>query len=512
MEFLIDPSMWAGLITLIVLEIVLGIDNLVFIAILVKKLPPHQRDKARIIGLSLALVMRLALLSVVSWLVTLTTPLVTLWDQSFSGRDLILIAGGLFLLFKATTELHERLEGSTHESNNSGVYAGFGVVIAQILVLDAVFSLDSIITAVGMVDSLAVMMTAVILAMLVMLMASKSLTDFVNAHPTVVVLCLSFLLMIGFSLVAEGFGYHIPKGYLYAAIGFSILIEFLNQLIKRNFAKEQAQLPLRERTTTAIFRLMGGKLYTDEDAEPTQNTTLEQSFAEEERNMISGVLSLAERSTRTVMTPRSDIAWLDISDSREEVLAELMASCHSQFPVCDGELDNLLGVVRAKDLMVGLKEGKTLAEMAAGNDSIIVPDSISVIRLLNVLREARGNVVLVNDEFGTVQGLVTPHDLLEAIVGEFLDEDEDPEVVNEGTGWLVKGSTDIHYLEQVLSRRGLVDPEEEYATLAGMLLAWSGQLPVEGAVFEHEDLRFEVVELSDFRIAQVRITPITAAI
>ena len=227
--------------------------------------------------------------------------------------------------------------------------------------------------------------------------------------------------------------------------------------------------------------------------------------------MISGVLSLAERSTRTVMTPRSEIAWLDIADSREQLVAQLMASTHSQFPVCDGELDNLLGVVKAKDLIAGLKEGKTLAALAEGSDSIIVPDSISVIRLLNVLREARGNVVLVNDEFGTVQGLVTPHDLLEAIVGEFLDEDEDPEIVVEEHGWLVKGSTDLHYLEQVLGRRGLVDPDDDYATLAGMLLAWSGQLPIEGAVFEYEDLRFEVIELEEFRIAQVRITPLLAS-
>ncbi|ART82383.1 hypothetical protein CBP31_06900 [Oceanisphaera profunda] len=511
MEFLMDPSLWVGLLTLIVLEIVLGIDNLVFIAILVKKLPPHQRDKARIIGLSLALIMRLGLLSVVSWLVTLTAPVLTWGSLSFSGRDLILLGGGLFLIFKATTELHERLEGSTHEDSASGVYAGFGVVIAQILVLDAVFSLDSIITAVGMVDNLAVMMTAVIIAMVVMLAASKSLTDFVNAHPTVVVLCLSFLLMIGFSLVAEAFGYHIPKGYLYAAIGFSILIEFLNQLAKRNVTKEAARLPLRERTTMAIFNLMGGKLAAEEHTEHSSNTNQEPGFAEEERNMISGVLSLAERSTRTIMTPRSEIAWLDIGDSREEVLAELMASSHSQFPVCDGELDTLLGVVRAKDLMAGLKEGKTLAELAEGNDSIIVPDSISVIRLLNVLREARGNLVLVNDEFGTIQGLVTPHDVLEAIVGEFLDEDEDPEVVVEEQGWLVKGSTDLHYLEQVLSRRGLVDPDDDYATLAGMLLAWSGQLPIEGAIFVYEDLRFEVVEIDEFRIAQVRISPLVSA-
>lgn len=188
-----------------------GIDNLVFIAILADKLPPKQRDKARLIGLSLALIMRLALLSIISWLVTLTKPLFTVWDFTFSGRDLIMLLGGIFLLFKATTELHERLENREHDTGHGKGYASFWVVVTQIVILDAVFSLDAVITAVGMVNHLPVMMAAVVIAMAVMLLASKPLTRFVNQHPTVVVLCLSFLLMIGLSLVAEGFGFHIPK-------------------------------------------------------------------------------------------------------------------------------------------------------------------------------------------------------------------------------------------------------------------------------------------------------------
>ena len=217
MEWIADPTIWAGLATLIVLELVLGIDNLVFIAILAEKLPEKLRDRARAVGLSCALLMRLLLLASMSWLVSLTTPLFWLFDQGFSARDIIMLVGGLFLLFKATVELNERLEGKDQEQHNHRKGARFWAVVVQIVILDAIFSLDSVITAVGMTDHLLVMMAAVTIAIGLMLLASKPLTRFVNAHPTIVILCLSFLLMIGFSLVADGFGYHIPKGYLYAA-------------------------------------------------------------------------------------------------------------------------------------------------------------------------------------------------------------------------------------------------------------------------------------------------------
>ncbi len=503
-----EPSIWIGLGTLVVLEIVLGIDNLVFIAILADKLPPGQRDRARQIGLTLALLMRLGLLAAMSWLVTLTKPVLTLGGLTFSGRDLILLVGGLFLVFKATVELHERLEGSLQHRGPNRAVASFWLVVTQIIVLDAVFSLDAVITAVGMVDELGVMMAAVVIAMTVMLVASKPLTRFVNAHPTVVVLCLAFLLMIGFSLVAEGFGFHIPKGYLYAAIGFSIMIEFFNQLAHRNLRMNEARLPLRERTADAIMGLMGVRrsVEPEESATAVAGPALDQTFHEEERSMISGVLTLAERSIRSIMTPRGEISWVDSDAEPAEIRSQLFETPHSLFPVGRGSLDNVLGVMRAKDITAALDEGLDIAACAEAQPPIIVPDQIDVIRSLAVLRKAKGSLVLVVDELGTVQGLVTPLDILEAIAGEFPDADETPEISRDGDAWLVRGSADLHQLEQALGDVELVSPNDEYATLAGLLLAQHEELPDVGESFDMGTHRFEVREMSDRRIELVRVT------
>ena len=508
MEFLMDPSIWVGLLTLVVLEIVLGIDNLVFIAILADKLPPKQRDKARLIGLSLALVMRLGLLSVISWMVTLTKPLFSVMDYTFSGRDLIMLIGGIFLLFKATTELHERLENRQHDDGHGKGYASFWVVVLQIVVLDAVFSLDAVITAVGMVTHLPVMMAAVVIAMAVMLLASKPLTRFVNQHPTVVVLCLSFLLMIGLSLVAEGFGFHIPKGYLYAAIGFSILIELFNQIARRNFIKQQSNQPLRARTADAILRLMGGRRQVNVQSDSENHNPVpvpEGAFVEQERYMINGVLSLASRSLRGIMTPRGEISWVDANLSVDEIRQQLLSSPHSLFPVCRGELDEIIGVVRAKEMLVALEEGVNVEAVAAASPAIVVPETLDPINLLGVLRRARGSFVIVTNEFGVVQGLVTPLDVLEAIAGEFPDADETPEIVADGEGWLVKGTTDLHALSHTLGLENVINDEEDIATVAGLVIAVNGQIPRVGDVIELAPLHITIVEANDYRVDMVRI-------
>ncbi|NER64978.1 TerC family protein [Pseudomonas sp. MAFF212427] len=246
MEYLLElaasPTAWVALATLVAMEIVLGIDNLIFISILTNKLPEQFRSKARRIGISMALVMRLGLLSTIAWIVQLTEPVIDVFGHTFSWKDMILIAGGLFLLWKATSEIHHSVDPRAKEESkaSSTVTLGFAAAIGQILVLDIVFSIDSIITAVGMTEHLPIMIIAVVSAVIVMLVAADPLAKFINDNPTVVMLALGFLIMIGMTLIAEGFGAHVPKGYVYAAMAFSTLIEILNILSRRAREKREA--------------------------------------------------------------------------------------------------------------------------------------------------------------------------------------------------------------------------------------------------------------------------------
>ena len=242
MELLTDPQAWIAFATLTALELVLGIDNIIFISILVDRLPAERRELARRIGLFLAMFMRIALLLVLAWIVGLTAPLFTVLGDEFSGRDLILIGGGVFLLWKATGEIHGLIEGD-EEEDEPGMAATFAGILAQIALIDLVFSLDSIITAVGMVDEIPVMIAAVIASVLLMMIAAGPIGRFVSRHPTVKMLALSFLIMVGMALVADGFGFHVPKGYLYFAMAFSVGVEILNLRMRAKRVRSHRKPP-----------------------------------------------------------------------------------------------------------------------------------------------------------------------------------------------------------------------------------------------------------------------------
>jgi CBS domain containing-hemolysin-like protein len=503
MEWLTDPTVWVGFLTLVVLEIVLGIDNLIFIAILADRLPPQAGDRARVVGLSLALIMRLGLLASISWVMSLTAPLLTLFGHGISWRDLILIGGGLFLLVKATTEIHDRVEAQGAEHGKRAAPAAFWPVVAQIVVLDAVFSLDSVITAVGMVDELYVMMAAVVVAVILMLVASKPLTKFVGEHPSLVILCLGFLLMVGLTLVVDGFGIHVPKGYLYAAIGFSVLIEVLNQLAARNRRKWAAALPQRQRVAHAVIRLLGGV-----PLDPPGELALETPsgtpvFQPAERRMVRGVLDLAHRPVTAIMTARRDVAWLDADASKDEILGKVRASPYREFPVGRGSVDEIQGVARKEDILTRCLEGKPIDLAASVREPLAIPASASVLSALEHFKRTPAELAVVVDEYGAFQGLVTRTDLLEAIAGDLPEAaGEQPGLrkLNEGE-YAIEGGTTLADLQERLSLAEL--PEGDYATAAGLALALLGAMPKRGDAADWGGWRFEVAELDGLRISRL---------
>jgi CBS domain containing-hemolysin-like protein len=509
-SWLAEPTTWIGFATLLVLEVVLGIDNLVFVAILANKVKPAYRDKARITGLTLAIVMRIIMLGFMAHIMTLVHPWFHIGSFAVSGKDLIMLLGGLFLLYKATTELHERLEGHNqfHVADTNKKHAPFWGVVAQILVLDAVFSIDSVITAVAVVDHIVVAMAAVVVAMSVMIWASKPLTEFVDRHPTVVMLCLGFLLMIGFSLIAEAFHFHIPKGYLYAAIGFSILIEVFNQVSQKN-SKRNAYISSswRQRTAENVLGMMGIREAVLAKAGSGDDDS---HFEENEKSMIRSVLTLAERPILGVMIPRRDIERLDISQGREEQAAQLQNTPYSRLLVVGkAGVDEPLGYINKKDLLAQLLDGGEMNIQSALRQPLILPDSTTALNAIELFRKNSADYALVVDEFGAILGMVTMKDMLEAIAGEFPEEFEREEApliqANTDESLTVDGS--LEYVE--LAQQIALPPHNEdadYHTVAGLIMEELQAIPDVGDHIDFYGWRFEVTEKEGQRIERVRIS------
>ncbi|MGH8652904.1 MAG: TerC family protein, partial [Gammaproteobacteria bacterium] len=453
------------------------------------------------------LLMRLGLLASISWVMSLTAPLFTVFALEVSWRDLILVLGGVFLLIKATIEIHDRLEAGPHEHAESVAHARFWPVVAQIVVLDAVFSIDSVITAIGMIDEIYVMMAAVVIAMIVMIVASKPLTTFVNAHPALVILCLGFLLMVGFVLVADGLGYHVPKGYLYAAIGFSVAIETFNQLALRNRRKWAASIPRRQRAADAVLRLLGGVPVSSPAAvelrTPIPEGKNEDTFALAEKEMVRGVLTLAERPVQTIMTPRSEVTWIDPDDPKEAVLAEVRDSAHAQFLVSRGSIDEVVGIARKQDILELCLDDKPFDVMKVLHQPVAVHEGTSILETLGLFKQAPVEMALVVDEYGRLQGIVTQTDLLEAIAGDLPDtENQEPEVKELTDGsFLIDGAMSIYDAQERFDL-GL-PPVGDFNTVAGFVLRLFERIPAVGERIDWRGWSFEISDMDGWRINKV---------
>lgn len=510
MEFLLDPTIWGGLATLIILEIVLGIDNLIFIAILSDKLPPHERQKARVLGLSLALIMRVVLLISISWMTKLTEPLFSVMGHELSGRDLIMIFGGGFLLFKGTIELHEKLE-STHAKKSVALhYAKFWSVILQIVVLDAVFSLDAVITAIGMTEHLSVMIISVCIAMVLMILASNKLMNFVAAHPTAVILCLGFLLMIGFSLIIEGFGYHIPKGYLYAAIGFSVAIEALNQLANRNKRKSYEKIDARTRVSQAVIGLLGVRNSPFIESSDLSALRPKQDelnvFKPQERMMIQRVLQLSEQQVSAIMTPRNYIYWVDLLDDPKALEKDIYECPYSSMIVVkNGNINEPNGVLLKKDLSDFLIKGNSLQNIKEiVKQPLIIPENMTVLQVMDTFRKGRIHTAFVVDEYGTFEGFITLTDIVEAIAGD-MPEEHDSETFRHKKqidgSIIINGTLTTHELGEILGEIAL--PEGDYNTAAGIALNVLKRIPKIGDTFELSPWLVTVAEMDGRRISRL---------
>lgn len=517
-SWLLQASTWIGFFTLLVLEVVLGIDNLVFVAILANKVKPEHRDRTRMLGLGLAIVVRLFMLAGVSFIMSLTADLFRVGNFAVSGRDIVMLAGGLFLLYKATTELHERLESKAHYAQNiysTAAYATAGTVILQILVLDAVFSLDAVLTAVHMVEHIIVAMAAVVVAMGVMIWASKPLTAFVEQHPTVVVLCLGFLLMIGLSLVAEGFHFKIPKGYLYAAIGFSIIIEVFNQISMKNRKENTfSGHSWRRRAADSVLGMMGIREDLVAKAAKSGKADEEGVFEANEKNMIRSVFTLAERSVQAVMTPRPDIERLDISQPYEQQKEQIQTTPFSRLIVVGkAGIEEPLGFVAKKDLLNQILNSGSLNILDAVKQPLVLPETSTVLTALELFRKNSADLALVVDEFGAVQGMLTMKDMMETIAGEFPEEFEREDAptiqTNDDDSLTVDGSLEYAELAQQINLPPLPD-DADFHTVGGLIMEEMQEIPNVGDFVDYCGRRWTVIEKDGQRIERVKIDSIKA--
>ncbi|MEG8098765.1 TerC family protein [Candidatus Liberibacter brunswickensis] len=509
-----DYYVWIGLSTLIALELVLGIDNLIFITLLTEKLPIAQRGKALVFGLAFAMITRIALLASISyWIVMFQQPLFFFKGLSFSVRDIILVVGGFFLLFKGTIELHERLEGDGFDKKHKFVSpVSWQVIALQIVVLDLVFSLDSVVTAIGMVQHFSVMAIAVVVSTSMMMAVSKPIISYISRHTTVVILCLGFLLMIGFLLIIEGLHFDIPKGYIYTAISFSGVIEFFNQLARRNRERLMSTSRLRARTADAVLRLLGGKpiksqcFNINSDA-LTFSPHEKQIISEQEKDMVQSVLTLADRPAKSIMTPRTDIVWLDVNSFDKDLQWKILKLGHSRFPIAEGSLDNFIGIVSARNLLRDFVEEGSINLKRSIRKPLVVHENISVLKLMERLRKSSQTFVMVLDEYGVLEGMITPANILEAIAGEFPDEDDKKlDITVEEDGSLtVDGWVDVRYASKLFGV-DLVDQYDRYSTLAGFILWKLGHLPQEKEVFMDMNLKFEIIKLDGHNIDRVKIS------
>lgn len=513
MDWIATPTAWIGLVLLVATDIVLATGIAGRRETLAAGRPAERRANARHAGILIGLALRIALLVVAAWVLTLAAPLASPGNAVLSPRGLLLVVAGLFLVAKAAFEIHRRLDGRPQPvAAASGGIVSWSA-IAKLAVLDMLLSLDTVAAAIGLVEPLPVMVIAMIAATAISVACAKPIAAYLARNPSAVVLCHAILILVGFGLFADGLGHPLPKGALYAAIGLAILVEAIGQFRGGGRDQEFAGMGLRQRTATRVLKLLGrhrrgaggAALAVEPVAE--METAEAPAFAAEEADMIQGVLTLAERPVRTIMSPRTQVQWIAIDGSPERVRADILRLTHSVALLCRGRLNDFVGVAATTDLLRVVVEAPDLDLSSKIRQPVIVHESTKVLKLMEDLRRSSMPLAIVLDEYGSVAGVATPTDILEAIAGEFPDRDEaHAEIVEEGEGrWIFEGFVDVHRASAVLGR-DLVDPNHRYTTLNGYIVWKLGDIPKVGRRFAVDDLAFEILAMKGRTVERVRIT------
>ena len=498
-----DPSAWVGLGVLILLELALGIDNLLFISLLAGRLPRNSRKKAFRMGMGLALIQRFALLSMMAWLMGLREPLFTMLGRGFAVRDIILVAGGVFLLFKGSQELHDKLEDAGDHGENSGGGAGFWIVVIQIAALDAFFSFDSVLTAVGMANDVTMMMTAVAVAMAIMLRAASCLSAFVERYPSIVVMCLGFMMMVGGSLIMDGMGLPVPRGYLYAAVLFSLFVEAFRQLMVRRRRSRRVTRDSRGALADAVSRLLSlGELSSGEAqlemAALAADAGKAGVCAKKERELLARILRLGGLSVRTIMIPWRNVDKIHASASWEEMKVAAGHSLQACIPVFDEASDDVLGAVFPQDMIARERKSAGLRAAELARPVPVVLEHTHVTDMWDILADAAGPLAVVLDEYGRPAGIVTPEHVVRALAGGAENREE---AKLSGTELVLAGGMPLPEAVSALKLEHGEDFRSE--TLAGMVLEILGRIPHEGESFSWGGWRWRVLGMDGLRIARL---------
>ncbi|ABJ90673.1 TerC family protein [Buchnera aphidicola] len=516
MSSFLDPTIWMGLFTLVFLEIILSIDNVIFIAILSKKLPKNQQNKARYTGLIFALFMRFGLLGITSKLISLTKPIIINKFFIFSGKEIILLIGGIFLFIKTIFELFNHIYIFDKKKKKKDLRSSFWYIVIQIVILDVIFSIDSIMTAIGTTHNLFIMIIAVTISTILMIFLSKLLIKFINSKKSIITLCLSLLLMISLNLIIESLGFYISKKYLYISVEFSLFIEIINQIRINKKKKKESKKLFKKKILSLIsyiikkynkkhnfinqkflFNKKKNIKYLNNDINDNNNII-------KEIKIVNQIFHLNNYSIYKIMIPKEKIKWININDSYQNIKKKLLNIPYKIIILCNWKFNEVIGFIKKEKLINLINKNKNINNYIEYNSLIFVPDSLNIINIIKILRYSYNNIILINNRYGKVVGILTIKNLFQTVFGNFLDINNTPKIILNKKKWIMNGSIKLKNLEKIL-KINFKEVNYKCFSLADFLIYKYKKIPKTGKIIIYKNYYFKILKSNLYKIYLIQI-------